>query len=328
MAVDGARSAAARQQETGARAIGSADSLRSMADVRQLRYFVAVAERGNVSRAALDLSLSQSALSESLRKLESEVGSELLTRSSRGVRPTPAGAALLAEAREAIERFDGAIEAARGAARGESGRLRVGFVAAGAGRRSTRARTRFLARFPGVRLEPRRFEWGSEAAAVREGECDVAFVWLPADLTGLASEIVAEEPRYAGLAARHGLAQRDELSVLDLNDEPIAWTRRAPRYWVDWWAVNPRPDGSEPRWGPRNDNVEEMLDQVVDGSAYCIVPESMTQYYARPGLRWVPIADVDPLRIALAWRARDDSRLVAAFAEIVRKTAYGPAHRR
>ena len=44
------------------------------------------------------------------------------------------------------------------------------------------------------------------------------------------------------------------------------WTRRAPRYWVDWWAVNPRPDGSEPRWGPENENVEEMLEQVADGS--------------------------------------------------------------
>ncbi len=50
------------------------------------------------------------------------------------------------------------------------------------------------------------------------------------------------------------------------------WTRRAPRYWVDWWAVNPRPDGREPRWGPENENVEEMLEQVADGSAYRIVP--------------------------------------------------------
>ena len=97
------------------------------------------------------------------------------------------------------------------------------------------------------------------------------------------------------------------------------WTRRAPRYWVDWWAVNPRPDGREPRWGPENENVEEMLEQVADGSAYCIVPASMTEFYARPDLRWVPITDVDPLRIALAWRERDTSPLVAAFAAVVRE---------
>jgi DNA-binding transcriptional LysR family regulator len=295
-----------------------------MAEVRQLRYFVAVVEGGSVSRAALDLHLSQSALSEALRRLEVELGVELLERSSRGVAPTPAGQALLVEAREAIARFDAALDAARAAARGDAGRLRVGFEAAGAGQLSMRARARFLERFPRVRVEPRSFEWGGEVAALHDGECDVAFVWLPADLTGLRWELVATEARYAGLAVGHRLARREALSVLDLNDEPIMWTRRAPRYWVDWWAVNPRPDGSEPRWGPENDNVEEMLEQVADGSAYCIVPASMTEYYARPDLAWVPITDVDPLRIALAWRERDRSPLVAAFAEVVREVATVP----
>jgi DNA-binding transcriptional LysR family regulator len=302
-------------------AIGLADSLRPVAEIRQLRYFVAVAQRGSVSAAALDLNLSQSALSETLRKLEVELGVQLLERSSRGVAPTPAGDALLTEATEAIARFDAALDAARHAARGQTGRLRVGFEAAGAGRLSTQSRARFLARFPHVRLEPRRFEWGGEVPALREGECDVAFAWLPADLTGLRWEIVASEARFAGLAAGHRLAGREELSVLELNDEPIMWTRRAPRYWVDWWAVNPRPDGSEPRWGPENENVEEMLEQVADGSAYCIAPASMTEYYARPDLVWIPIADVDPLRIALAWRERDASPLVAAFAAVVRELA-------
>jgi DNA-binding transcriptional LysR family regulator len=288
-----------------------------MAEIRQLRYFVAVAERGNVSQAALELHLSQSALSEALRKLELELGVTLLTRTSRGVSPTPAGDALLTHARTAIEHFDAALQAARG----QTGRLRVGFEAAGAGRLSTQSRARLIARFPHVRVEPRRFEWGGEVAALHEGECDVAFAWLPADLTGLHSEIVAVEPRLAGLAAGHALAGRDSLGVDELNDEPILWTRKAPRYWVDWWAVNPRPNGAEPRWGPENDNVEEMLEQVADGSGYCIVPASMTEFYARPDLVWIPIGDIDPLRIALAWRERDANPLIAAFAEIVQELA-------
>jgi DNA-binding transcriptional LysR family regulator len=172
-----------------------------------------------------------------------------------------------------------------------------------------------------VRAEPRRFEWGGEVAALRDGDCDVAFVWLPADLTGLHSELVASEQRYAGFAVTHPLARRERLSVLELGDEPIMWTRRAPRYWVDWWAVNPRPDGSEPRWGPENENVEEMLEQVADGSGYCLAPASMTEYYARPDLAWIPVSDIDPLRIALAWRERDRSPLVAAFAAVVRELA-------
>ncbi len=292
-----------------------------MAEIRQLRYFAAVAARGSVSQAALDLHLSQSALSEALRRLELELGVQLLERSSRGVAVTAAGAALLPEAEVAVAAFESALEAARGAADGRSGRLRVGFEAAGAGRLSTQSRARLIARFPHVRVEPRRFEWGGEVTALREGECDVAFVWLPADLTGLRSELVASEPRFAGLATEHRLAGRESVSVNELTDEPIMWTRLAPRYWVDWWAVNPRPDGREPRWGPENENVEEMLEQVADGSAYCIVPASMTEFYARPDLAWVPIDDVDPLRIALAWRERDDSPLVAAFAAIVRELA-------
>jgi DNA-binding transcriptional LysR family regulator len=292
-----------------------------VAEIRQLRYFVAVAERGSVSQAALDLNLSQSALSESLRRLEVELGAKLLERSSRGVAPTPAGTTLVHEAREAIARFDAALVAARRAASGEAGRLRVGFEAAGAGRLSTQSRARFLARFPHVRVEPRRFDWGGEVPALRDGDCDVAFVWLPADLTGLHAEIVAAEKRYASVAADHPLAGRDALSIAELDDEPIVWTRLAPRYWVDWWAVNPRPGGRAPRWGPESENVEEMLELVADGSAYCIAPSSMREYYARPDLAWIPIADIDPLRIALAWRERDRSPLVAAFAAVVRELA-------
>src|SRR3954452_14024109 len=105
-------------------AIGFADSLASVAEVRQLRYFVAVAERGSVSQAALDLHLSQSTLSESLRKLELELSVELFERSRRGVSTTSAGELLLTHGRDVIERFDAAL-----VARGRTGRLRVGFEA-------------------------------------------------------------------------------------------------------------------------------------------------------------------------------------------------------
>jgi DNA-binding transcriptional LysR family regulator len=84
-------------------------------------------------------------------------------------------------------------------------------------------------------------------------------------------------------------------------------------------ALVQEPGQREPRWCPENDNVEEMLEQVADGSTYYIAPASMTEYYARPDLAWIPITDIDPLRIALAWRERDGSPLVAAFAAVVRE---------
>jgi DNA-binding transcriptional LysR family regulator len=288
---------------------------------RELRYFVAVAERLSFSRAAEDLPLSQPALSEAIRRLETDIGTTLLRRTSRRVDLTTAGEVLLAEAHEALGRLDEAVDRARRAGRGEVGRLRVGFQASGAGRLSTLARARFATDHPGVRVEPKRFDWGGEAAALRERVCDVAFVWLPADLSGLEGEEVAVEPRYAGLPVGHRLARRSRLSILDLNDDPIMWTRRAPRFWVDWWAVNPRPDGSEPIWGPENENVEEMLEQVAEGAAICIVPSSLATHYARPDLAWTPIVDIEPLRIAVCRRRGDDSPLVSSFVEVVRELA-------
>jgi DNA-binding transcriptional LysR family regulator len=232
---------------------------------------------------------------------------------------------LLADAREVLAHLEHAIERAERAGRGEVGRLRVGFEASGAGELSTLARARFAREHPAVRVEPKRFDWGGEAAGLREGACDVAFVWLPNDLSGLEVEEVASEGRYAGLPKGHHLARKPRVSIMDLKDEPIMWTRRAPRLWVDWWAVNPRPDGSEPIWGPENENVEEMLEQVAEGAAICITPRSMATHYSRPDLVWVPIADIEPLHIALCWRRGDDSALVSSFARVTRDLAAAAA---
>jgi DNA-binding transcriptional LysR family regulator len=298
-----------------------------VAESRDLRYFVAVAERLSFSRAAEDLPLSQSALSEAVRRLEAEIGTQLLRRNSRRVELTPPGEVLLEDAREALAQLDHAIERAERAGRGEVGRLRVGFEASGAGYLSTLARARFAREHPAVRVEPKRFDWGGEAEGLREGACDVAFVWLPNDLSGLEVEEITSERRYAGLPKGHRLARKPCISIMDLTDEPIMWTRRAPRLWVDWWAVNPRPDGSEPIWGPENENVEEMLEQVAEGAAICICPRSMATHYARPDLAWTPIADIDPLRIALCWRRGDDSPLVSSFARVTRDLAAAAARK-
>lgn len=290
-------------------------------ELRQLRYLVSIADAGHVGRAAARMHVSQPALSYALKGLESELGLRLFDRHAGGVTATAAGRDVIAEARRVLRQADGVLAAAERHRRGETGLLRVGFAASGAGELTTRARAEFARRHPGVRVEPKRFDWGQEAEALREGRVDVAFVWLPNDLNGLHTEVVHTEPRVAGLATAHPLAGRTAISVLDVADDPLMWTERAPREWVDWWAVNPRPDGSSPRWGPTNDNVEEMLEQVAEGIAICIAPSSMARYYARPDLAWVPITDVEPLRVALAWPEAARTPVVDRFAEVVRELA-------
>ncbi|MEU7804537.1 LysR family transcriptional regulator [Micromonospora arborensis] len=300
-------------------------------DTRVLRYFVAIAEELSFTRAAERLFVSQPSLSRQIRQLEEELRSPLFQRTTRDVRLTPAGEALLPAARQLIDAWQTAQRTVRTVEAAAARHLRVGFTATGAGPLSTRAHAVFSQRYPEVSVEPKRFDWGGEVTALREGLVDVAFLWLPTDTIGLHTEIVAVERRFVGVASNHRISQLATVGIGDLRTEPLVFTRKAPRHWVDWWAVNPRPDGSEPVWGPENDNVEEMLEHVAAGIAVCIGPESMASYYARPDLSWRPVVDIAPLRIALAWPVATSNPLVATFSEVVRElsdplpdTAVGP----
>jgi DNA-binding transcriptional LysR family regulator len=290
-------------------------------DSRVLRYFVAVAEHRSFTQAARAVFVAQPSLSRQIKQLETRFGADLFTRSSTEVRLTAAGEVLLEAARRQLADWQDTVRQVRAAA-AEAGRvLRVGFVATGGGALARRARTALSTRNPYATVAPKRCDWGGEVRALREGLVDVAFVWLPADTEGLHTETVGTEARFAGMARTHPLTQQENVSINDLNDSPLPWTRLAPADWVDWWAVNPRPDGSTPVWGPVNDNVEEMLDQVAATDAVCIAPESMGAFYDHPDLAWRPITDVEPLRIALAWPHGTTNPLVPEFVRIVRELA-------
>ncbi|TQM79691.1 DNA-binding transcriptional LysR family regulator [Saccharothrix saharensis] len=285
-------------------------------DTRVLRYFVAVADRLSFTAAARALYLSQPALSRQVRQLEADLGVELFVRTGREIRLTAAGAELLPLARRAVDGWRDAVRVARSAAAAEANVVRVGFVASGGGSVARRSRAAFAARRPDVTVEPKRCDWGGEPDAVRQGLVDVAFVWLPADTDGLRAEVVATEARYVAVARDHPLTARESVTIADVRDEPLMWTRKAPKAWVDWWAVNPRPDGREPVWGPENDNVDEMLEHVASGAAVCFGPESMAEYYAHPDLAWRPVTDIEPLRIAVAWVPGVSNPVVREFVEV------------
>lgn len=288
-------------------------------DTRLLRYFIAVAEELHFTRAAERLLVSQPALSKQVRMLENSLQVPLMERTKREVQLTAAGQALLPRARELVSQWESTQRAVRSAAAFATRVFRIGFEASGAGIIGTKSRTLFSLRHPEIKIEPKRFDWSGEVTALREGLVDVAFIWLPGDVQGIHTELVATELRMAGMCVSHRLASHRSVSILDLNDEPIMWTRRAPREWVDWWAVNPRPDGSEPIWGPENDNVEEMLEQVASGDAICIGPASMASYYARMDIVWIPIHDIEPLRIAIGWvEPNDIESLIQDFVALVK----------
>jgi DNA-binding transcriptional LysR family regulator len=199
-------------------------------ELRQLRHFVAVAEHLNFTRAAADLSIAQQGLSSSIRQLEATLGARVFERSTREVRLTAAGQALLPEARRTVAQADRAVEAVRRAARGEADELRVGYVPAGGVDLVRRVVAPFCAEHPEVRVSAREL-WASEiAAALRDRSLDVGFTRFTSDGDGIRSEVVAEDEVVAVLPRAHPLAAAAEIDLGALRDETLLVRPRSAMY--------------------------------------------------------------------------------------------------
>ena len=194
-------------------------------DLRQFRQFIAVAEELHFHRAAERLNMSQPPLTATVRRLEEEIGAELLERSNRVIRLTPAGKALLAHARLTVERAELAVAAARDAAAGRVGTLRMTYVGSAMYGRLAKMVRAFRRSFPSVRLELREATTAAQVTALRERASDVAVLLPPRpDEAGL-NMIPFDEDCFAiALPAAHRLAAKTDITLSDLADEPfVMW---------------------------------------------------------------------------------------------------------
>src|SRR5262249_38016702 len=146
--------------------------------LRDLRYFLAVAEELHFTRAAERLHISQPALSKQIRALERGLGFPLLIRDHRSVSLTAAGEELLGPARDLLAAWDGALQRARRRAREAAAVLRVGFHTSVAGHLYRDAAAAFSAAHPGWHVALRLHHWSDASAGLAEGSSDVAFLWL------------------------------------------------------------------------------------------------------------------------------------------------------
>ena len=193
-----------------------------MIDLRQLRQFIAVAEELHFHRAARRLNMSQPPLTATVRRLEGEIGAELLERGNRVVRLTPAGKALLAHARLTIEQADLAVAAARDAAAGRAGTLRLTYVGSAMYGRLAKAVRAFRRSFANVQLELREATTAAQVLALREGTSDLAVLLPPLpDAAGLDMLPFDEDCFAIALPAAHRLAGKANLALSDLADEPL-----------------------------------------------------------------------------------------------------------
>ncbi|MGW4165508.1 LysR family transcriptional regulator [Streptomyces chartreusis] len=294
--------------------------------VRDLRYFVAVAEELHFTRAAERLYVSQPALSKQVRALERHLGVELFRRDPQGVTVTEAGAALLPHARRVLDAWsDGtaALEAARAAARST---LVVGMsTSPGRGGLLPAIRSRFTAAHPDTVLRLRQVSWEDPTAGLADGDADIAFVWLPLpDAERYGWTVVAEEPRLVALPQSHPLAPRPEIDFADLLDEPFLALPTGAGPLRDYWLALEERAGRPPRIGAEIAGTEETYEALVAGLGVCLVATGNAPLITLGGVVTRPVRGLAPSRFALAWRREDARRpLVRAYAEACRRVAGG-----
>jgi DNA-binding transcriptional LysR family regulator len=269
-------------------------------DLRLVRAFVTVVEEDNVSRGARRLYVSQPALSKQLQRLESILDVQLFYREHRILRLTPAGQSFYEQAKVLLRTADDVVERTHAASRESNERAVLAFVAGTVSLASTILQTS-RARRPDFDLQLLRVDWLDQTPCLRDDRADLSLVRLPIDADGLELKVLCSEPRVGGFAKDHPLAGHTTLSIRELDSEPIIRTGNQQ----DYWTINPRPSGAAPVLGPLANTVEEMLAVVAAGTCMCITAMSLAEAYPHRDIAWIPIEDISPSSVGIAWRAQD-----------------------
>lgn len=279
-------------------------------ELRQLRYFVQVAEDLHFGRAADRLGISQPPLSQQIRHLEDELGVRLFERTSRRVALSAAGALFLDAARRTLAQADEAMTIARRAARGELGALRIGFVAsAPLVPRIARAIYEFGEHFPGVELALSEMPGPAQVAAIAGGSIDLGFFRSgerPLLPPGLSAARVHDERLFVGVRPDHRFAARERLCFKELADEPlIIYARdRAGGFTEELMAMFDAA-GVQPRISQSVREIATLLGLAAAGVGITILSQSLSALRSN-GLVYVPL--VDPSAHTTIWLISDPDR--------------------
>ena len=285
-----------------------------MLELRHLRYFVAVAEALNFSRAADRLHMAQPPLSAAIRQLEQELGTELLLRTTREVRLTEAGSAFLDGARRTLTELDRARSDAQRAAAGEIGQLRIGFSWSARFETLPAIGRTFRASHPDVSLLTEEMWNARMLPALQSGTIDLAVALCP-EVAGEFSYLpLRSEPVIALLAQSHPLATRAEIELRSLADEGFLMFPRelAPRLY-EFMTGLCRRAGFEPIVRGESFHSGWELQILADVDVVALAPASVA-FDLPEGVASVALAEpADQLDTAIVWRKDDPSPTNRAF---------------
>jgi DNA-binding transcriptional LysR family regulator len=272
--------------------------------LRQVEAFLAVVREQKFTKAASALHVSPPYLSQTIKQLERALGCELLTRTTRSVEVTPAGGVFAGLAERALIELDRAVLAARNTAHRPAADIRLGYtIGAGLDVVPGLLRT-FAAGHPDTRVQTEEFDFGEPTAGLRDHRVHAAVIRPPVGLAGLLTVELAAERRVACLPEGHELASRDEVSVADLLPEPIIAAPQSVGPWRDYWILaeyreSPAPVVAEAA------TFEAELHMVASGRGISVTAMAAARFYSRPGVVFVPISDLEPCKVVLAWWPED-----------------------
>src|SRR3977135_961380 len=297
-------------------------------ELRHLRYFIAVAEEGHITRAAERLRMQQPPLSRQIKAIEQEMDVQLFRRKARGVELTDAGRAFLDDARAMLGHLDRAFDTARRTARGEQGRISVGYTLFHPV--VPRVIREFRQAFPLVSLTLEESSPYDLIERMQNDKIDVAFITLIADQEGVAIEPLLEEPRVVALPSGHPLARTEkggdtELSLKSLAGETFTFLGR-PHGPLP-MAANAvvaacQAAGFSPRVGQIVPNNRSRLNLVAANLGIALIAASLQRNYIE-GVVYRRLKRAKQLKIPLNLVSRrgDSSAVVAQFRKLAKRTA-------
>ncbi|BCQ26935.1 LysR family transcriptional regulator (plasmid) [Caballeronia sp. NK8] len=285
-------------------------------ELRHLRYFLAVAESANFTRAAEVLGIGQPPLSQQIKALEKELDVELFKRTARGADLTEAGRVFADEARRVLADAERAARAAKRAARGETGHLRVGFTGTAAFNEHVSGLIReFREAYPDAELTLHEAASGVLLSALEAGQLDVAIVRPERRIADVVQQKDwQEEPMLVALPVAHQLASRKRIGLAELADEAFVQVpREAGGALFDDIVAACAEAGFEPRLAQRAPQMASAVTLVAAGLGISIVPKAITQVRV-PGVVYKPlVARGLRARLAVASRRDDSSAVVRNF---------------
>jgi DNA-binding transcriptional LysR family regulator len=269
--------------------------------LRQLRYFAVLGEELNYRRAAEKLFITQPALSTAIKQLEHQFGVLLFTRNTREVSLTAIGEAWLPRVQESLHGVDCAVENLIALSGTRDGPLRIGYLIGTGADLLFRIVRHFEAAYPDIAVEPTEFDFSDPTAGLADRSTEVAVIRPPVDLPGHRMLILDAEDWVACLPRDHRLADRDEVEITELLDDPIVCAPECAGIWRDYWLAMDARGTRPPTIAAVAATYEAETTFIARGLGISFTTSATARLYERPGIVYVPITDRPPSYTALAW---------------------------